>query len=89
MNATQRTITAEQYAQVQADLQLLARAVYDMPLAAFLGAIDRCETMGPILDPTLFREAADKLGNVKRLAIGALALQREVRQLATAAGGRR
>ena len=77
-----RTITEEEYLEVQGQLTLLATAVREMPLAAFLAAIGKAETLGPIKNPTLFIQASAQLAQVKALAIAALPLQREVlRQL--------
>ena len=78
----QQTITEGEYLEVQGQLTLLATAVREMPLAAFLAAIGKAETLGPIKNPTLFIQASAQLAQVKALAIAALPLQREVlRQL--------
>ncbi len=37
-------------------------------LRGFLARVDRAETVGPILDPTLFRDASGNLSKIRRLA---------------------
>jgi len=68
-----------EYMAIQVQLVLLAQVVEPLDLVRFLSAIDHSETMGPIVDPTLYLQTANKLENVKRLAQAALIFQREVR----------
>jgi hypothetical protein len=42
-------------------LQILAMLVVDMDLEGFLAQIETAEAAGPVLDPTLYREAGGKL----------------------------
>jgi hypothetical protein len=62
-------MTNEQYLSTQLQVMRMAALVRSMPLAEFLSAIDRAEAVGPILDPTLYRDAAPKLDQVKALAV--------------------
>jgi hypothetical protein len=70
----------EEYLNIQFDLGLLVEIVVDMDLDRFLQWIERAETLGPILDPGLYRLASGKLGNVKRLAEAAKVFQDKVRR---------
>ena len=69
-----------EYQAIQDQLVLLAQVIEPLDLAGFLSAIDYSETMGPIVDPTLYLQSANKLENVKRLAQAALTFQKEVRR---------
>ena len=63
-------ITEQDYIQVQQQILFCAKIVVDMPLAEFLQKIDVCESLAPIVDPTLFRQGQDKLQLIKELARG-------------------
>lgn len=71
------------YEMTQEQLVILAQLINPLPLVEFLDAIDRAETLGPILDPTLFHKAGRRLEQVKALAHAARTFQIEVhRQMA-------
>lgn len=73
----------ELYSQTQIQLTTLAGLVADLPLIDFINADAHAETIGPIVDPTLYRQAGAKLRNVIRLAEAFREVQKEVqRQLA-------
>jgi hypothetical protein len=72
----------EDYILIQTQLVVLAQIVNSMDLKGFIEAINRAETMGPILDPSLYLKGADKLEAIKNLAVGALSFQSKVRQQA-------
>jgi hypothetical protein len=79
----------EEYLNIQFGLGLLVDIVVDMDLAGFLQWIERAETLGPILAPTLYVQASGKLGDVKRLAEAAKTFQDEVnRQMVEEQSGR-
>ena len=65
---------SDDYKMTQEMLLMLARQVRLLDLSAFLQAIDRAETLGPILDPTLYRASLydGNLERIKELARGAL-----------------
>lgn len=72
----------DEYRMTQERLALLGGFVHDLDLEGFIDAINHCETVAPLLDPTLYMRGAAKLEDVKALAIAARALQVEVlRQL--------
>lgn len=75
-------MTDEKYLETQEQLKLLAQIVHDMPLEALLARIDKCETVAPILDPTLFMQGSGSLEQIKALATGAVLFQRAVRRVA-------
>ena len=79
-----------EYMAIQDQLVLLARVIEPLDLVDFLNEIEHSETVGPIVDPTLYLQSANKLENVKRLARAALTFQREVRrQMALEVWGKR
>lgn len=68
-------ITKEEYETTQQQMLLIARIVREMPLAAFLRAAERMDTVAPIIDPTLYLRGRDKLDTIKKMAEGLLAFQ--------------
>jgi hypothetical protein len=72
------TLTNEEYQATQELILMLARRVRRLPLDKFLSAISRAEVVGPIVDPTLFRDAAGNLEEIKKMAEGARAFQRSL-----------
>lgn len=74
-------MTNEEYQNTQIQLQMIGEVVSRLDLAGFLNRIDRAETMGPILDPTLYRRAALGLDKIQTLARAAYAFQRAVKPL--------
>jgi hypothetical protein len=71
-------MTEEEYLTMQSQLFTLASLVRGLPLEEFLLRINHAETIGPILDPTLYLQAGDKLAKIKRLAEGLHDFQRAV-----------
>jgi len=72
------TMNKGEYLMVQGQLLAMAQVARDMPLGEFVRAIERAEALGPLLDPTLYRQASFNMGQVKRLALGLLAFQESV-----------
>jgi len=73
-------ISEEDYVQTQHSLTTLASIVTDMKLVAFINQANLAETIGPILDPTLYREAGQQLNDVKALAESLLPFQNEIKR---------
>ena len=74
-------MTDEEYSLTQQNLLIVAGFVKDMPLDAFLSRISNCESIAPILDPTLYIKGATKLQQIKRLAQSLQPFQREIQNL--------
>ena len=51
-----------------------------MPIDEFLRKINICESVSPLIDPTLYMKGADKLTFIKRIAESARHFQRDVIQ---------
>lgn len=68
----------EEYLAVQNQLLAMARVVRGIPLREFIQVIESAETVGPIMDPTLYRQASSKMSQIKCLALSLLAFQKEV-----------
>ena len=62
-----------------------ANIIAVLDLDAFIGRIEQAHALGPILDPTLYKAAHNKLGDVKRLAVAARQFQAEVNRQREAA----
>jgi len=56
------------YLQTQQQLRLLAQIVREMPLKDFINAAEHAETLGPLIDPTLYAQGSRNLAKVKYLA---------------------
>lgn len=54
----------------------VAGSLLGLPIDELLADIERSETLGPILDPTLYLRADKTLRQIKRLAVAARELQR-------------
>jgi len=63
------------YINTQNTLIMIHGMLQGLDLAEFIDSINRAETIGPILDPTLYMEGHKKMGNIKKLAEKALELQ--------------
>lgn len=68
----------EEYIQCQSSLILLAKIVKDLPLNEFLSAIDHANTVGPLLDPTLWMRGSKKMQEIRQLASSLLPFQAEI-----------
>ena len=71
-------LTEQEYKETQQALILLAQAVSELDLPAFLDKISYAHAAAPIFDPTLYSKAADKLRDVERLAAAANQFRKEV-----------
>jgi len=69
-----------EYQRTQDALVLIAGIARDLDLDEFLARIDRAETLGPITDPTLYRDASGKLSFVRDLARSLKPFVAEVRR---------
>ena len=71
-------MTKIEYQQTQQTLLSMIPLVATMPLEEFIQAINSSETLGPILDPTLYMKAGDNLKLIKKLAIALRGFQLEI-----------
>jgi len=67
----QTPMSEADYTMTQQRLLLLAGFVLQLDLDAFLERIQTAETLCPLFDPTLYMRGAEKLGQVRDLAIAA------------------
>jgi len=58
-----------EYLQTQMQVLLLAGLLLQLDLPAFLHRIEAAEALGPVLDPTLYRRAADNLAALRETAL--------------------
>lgn len=61
-------MTNEKYQHVQDCLLSIAEMVIGLDLDRFLARIEQAESIGPIVDPTLYRRASKDLSEIKELA---------------------
>jgi hypothetical protein len=57
-----------EYLSTQSEILAIGEAVTKLNLDGFLAEISKCEAIAPMLDPTMYRKAADNLQSVKILA---------------------
>jgi hypothetical protein len=74
-------MTSDEFKALQGQLFTLAAIVRYMPIEAFLSRITKAEVLGPVLNPTLYREAAANMATVKRMAEALRAFQRSLPSL--------
>lgn len=67
-----------EYIQIQQQLLCLAGILKDVKINEFLHKINICETVAPLIEPTLYIEGADKLTFIKRIAESAQVFQSDV-----------
>ncbi len=72
------SLTENQYKETQEALAIVEGIVRGLKLKEFLDSIEEAESLGPILDPTLYRAAADKMHRIRRLAIALMVFQTAV-----------
>jgi hypothetical protein len=63
-----KRITEEQYLTLQSQLVPLSTLILEMPLEDFLNAISRADTLGPILDPTLWMRGSKSMHEIEEVA---------------------
>lgn len=61
-------MTNEEYIQTQLQLQALTTILLSMNLEGFLDRIEIADTMGPMLDPTLYNKAGANFRTVQQIA---------------------
>lgn len=68
---------SDKYLMIQNQLILFASLIENMELEEFLQAINRADTIGPIMDPTLWMKGKDNMHKIERIAQAARAFQIE------------
>ena len=63
-------MTEEEYLQTQHQVEMVAGIVAEMPLREFIATAEKADSVGPFVDPTLWREASDNLGALLDIARG-------------------
>lgn len=58
----------QEYQETQNALNLIARMISGLDLTGFLKRIDQADSIAPILDPTLYRDGAERMHAIKKLA---------------------
>lgn len=68
----------EEFVYTQELLLAQARLIAALDLEELLNAIDRAEAVGPVLNPTLYKQGAEKMQAIRRVAEAALKIKNEV-----------
>lgn len=69
-------MNGKQYIQIQMSLIQMGQQASKLDLDGFMKAISNAETTAPIVDPTLYRRAADNLRAIKNLGKAAQEIQK-------------
>ncbi|MCK4624034.1 MAG: hypothetical protein KAV00_01900 [Phycisphaerae bacterium] len=67
-----------EYLNVQAALMAFSAGIKTLDIEGFLARIGQCETVAPIVDPTLYCQGRGPLAKITRIAQAARAFQRKV-----------
>jgi len=68
----------KKYRETQSSIFIIAAMVERLDLQGFLAAIDKAETVGPIVDPTLYIRGRRNLQTIKNFAGSLLTFQQAV-----------
>jgi hypothetical protein len=68
-------MTPAEYQMIQNQISLFAQLVEPLDLAGFIEMADRADTIGPFVDPTMWRDAHKNLDYIKSLAEALLEFQ--------------
>lgn len=68
----------EEYLRTQKALVGVSIELVDLDFDGFISRINMSETLGPILDPTLYRMAGERLAQIKKVVEAAKTLKTEV-----------
>ncbi len=71
-------LTDEEYTMVFSRLVLLAGLLRDMKLKQFMNNIEHCETVAPLLDPSLYQRGGAKLSLMKQTTAAFLSAQKNL-----------
>lgn len=71
-------ISDKEYSACQEQVLTITVFVKTMPLQSFLDRITHCESVAPLVNPTLYIRAADNLQKIKELAEGLLKFQKVI-----------
>lgn len=64
------------YESTQIQIGLIGEIVKDLHLVEFIEAIDKADTLGPILDPTLWIKGSGRMRKIKDAAYSLLEFQK-------------
>lgn len=73
------TMSNDEYMRTQSTIVLVGTLVRSLDLPGFLSRIELAEALGPITDPSLYREAGPKLHEIKNAAQLLLPLNKALR----------
>jgi hypothetical protein len=74
-------MTDDEYELMQQQVLFLGSILVQMDLDGFLARIEHAHAVGPILDPTLYRAAMAKMGQIETVAVALRGAQRKIQAL--------
>jgi hypothetical protein len=69
-------MTEEKYMEIQTVIGVTAAFVRELDLQGFLAAIDKAESVGPIIDPTLYLKSHRQMNRIREAADVLLTFQK-------------
>ena len=76
-----KSMSVEDCIIIKQQISMFAQLLLPMQLSEFVEQINYEESIGPILDPTMFRKNMDEIQQLKQLAKAALNYQNEVKKI--------
>lgn len=74
-------MTDEEYLTIQHQVGLLSGLIAELDLAGFLDRISLADSIGPIMDPTLYRKAAGEMHHIQDLAQALFEAQGKIKRV--------
>jgi hypothetical protein len=81
-------VTAEEYELTQELMINYGRIFAAMPIEDFLAKLERADTVGPFLDPSLWMRGHKAMDEIREIAKGALAFKKSVQRAEAMREGR-
>lgn len=69
-------LSKEKYLQIQMAIIAIGRTANALDLESFIAQINSAETVAPMVDPTLYRKAAENMHAIKELAVALVPVKR-------------
>jgi hypothetical protein len=77
MAEKEKVMDSGEYMLIQQQLTIFAGLIQKLDLSGFLTAINHADTVGPIVDPTLYMKGSSNMHKIERIARAAQAFQKE------------
>lgn len=76
-------MSKDEYEETMTRIAVFAYTVQSLPLTEFLSAIDHADNIGPILNPTLWRDGQENMHKIRQVAEALKRFQSVVAEVAS------